>query len=106
MFTPKARQDISSELRGLTDATDTVNVVLRPVREGHVDDIRQARDINAAGSNICAYEEAHVALFEGLQAVQLSLLLQSCLARDSGKKLLDLECWRSEQPGTVLQGLH
>ena len=49
-----------------TDASHTMDVVLGPVWEGHVDDVGQPADVNASGCDICADEETHVPLLEGL----------------------------------------
>ena len=61
--------------QGLTYSANTVYVVLRPVRQGHVDEVRQARNVNAPGCHICADQETDVAILESLQ-IQKRLLSQ------------------------------
>lgn len=56
---------------GLTNSTHSVNVVLRPVRQGHVDEKGQARYVDAASRHICADEEAYVTILKGLQVIAL-----------------------------------
>mmetsp|Transcript_39931 Transcript_39931/g.92639 ORF Transcript_39931/g.92639 Transcript_39931/m.92639 type:complete len:632 (-) Transcript_39931:193-2088(-) len=60
--------------------TNPVDEVLYVIRQSHLDHKRQAGNVNTAGSNICANEETHVALFEGIQ-VSLAFLLLACTSQ-------------------------
>lgn len=54
--------------RVVTDAADTVDVVLCPVGQREIDDIGQPTDVNAASCHIRADQETHLPLLERLQA--------------------------------------
>lgn len=63
---------------GVTNTPDSVNVVLRSVREGHIDDVGQAGDVDPPGSRIGANQKADLAILERLQPCNFDshLLLQ------------------------------
>ena len=52
----------------LTNTPHTVDVVLVPVWQRHVDHVGQASDVDTPGSHVCRNQEAYVARLERLQA--------------------------------------
>ncbi len=50
-----------------THAADAVDVVLGAIGQRHVDDVRQAGDVDAARRDVCGNEETDVAVLEGLR---------------------------------------
>lgn len=53
------------------DATNPVNVVIRFIRQGHVDDVRQALDVHPPRSHVGANQKSDTALLERLQVILL-----------------------------------
>mmetsp|Transcript_19073 Transcript_19073/g.43314 ORF Transcript_19073/g.43314 Transcript_19073/m.43314 type:complete len:467 (+) Transcript_19073:122-1522(+) len=73
------QRDGQAQTFSSTASPDAVNVVLNVVRQRHLDDEGQARDVDAACSHIRADHEPDVALLEGLQVVlTLTLVPRAC----------------------------
>lgn len=78
-----------------------MDVVLALVGQCHVDDVGQAADVNTACCDISADQEAHVPVFEGLQASHHTLHVTRCV--DTSAHGMPMCSWCSRAPLVAVQ---